>query len=115
MLKGTQCIGAACTPVYLFLVPSKDPRPDLPWASLNRLKNIDILGFLLLAGLFVTLLMGINFGGLVYAWDSGIIIALFIVAGVLSVAFCIQQVWSLGTRKECRSFPVEFLVRPTCQ
>jgi hypothetical protein len=105
-----QCVGAACAPVYLFLVPSKDPRPTLSWSSTRRIKDIDMLGFTILVGCFVTLLMGINFGGLLYAWNSATIIALFALAGVLSVVFWIQQIWAIGTSKASRSFPIPFLV-----
>ncbi|KAL8717068.1 MAG: hypothetical protein Q9225_005658 [Loekoesia sp. 1 TL-2023] len=103
-------IGAACLPVYIFLVPSKDPRPELPWKSLQRIRSVDVVGFILLLGIFVSLLMGINFGGLIYPWDSGSVIALFVVAGVLVVIFVIQQTWILGTTLEARSFPLQFLV-----
>ena len=106
-----KCIGAVCAPVLLLLVPSKDPRPNLPWTSFKRVKEIDMLGFVLLVGVFVTLLMGINFGGLIYPWRSGSIITLFVVAGVLSILFWIQQVSSFGTSRESRSFPIQFLVR----
>lgn len=104
------CIGAACLPVYIFLVPSKDPRPELPWMSLQRVRSVDGVGFILLDGIFVSLLMGINFGGLIYPWNSGSVIALFVVAGVLIVVFVIQQTWILGTTLEARSFPLQFLV-----
>ncbi|KAL9599302.1 MAG: hypothetical protein Q9219_003929 [cf. Caloplaca sp. 3 TL-2023] len=107
------CIGAACLPVYIFLVPSKDPQSHLPWKSLQRARSIDMVGFVLLIAVFVSLLMGINFGGLIYAWKSGSIIALFIVAGALMVVLVIQQTWVLGTTLEARSFPLQFLRNPT--
>ena len=106
-----KCIGAVCAPVLLLLVPSKDPRPNLPWTSIKRVREIDMLGFVLLVGVFVTLLMGINFGGLIFAWRSGSIITLFVVAGVLSILFWIQQILSFGISQESRSFPIQFLVR----
>ena len=104
------CIGAACLPVFLLLVPSKDPRPELPWKSLQPIRSVDVVGFTLLLGIFVSLLMGINFGGSVYPWSSGNIIALFVVVGVLVIVFVIQQTWVLGTTLEARSFPLQFLV-----
>lgn len=55
--------------------------------------------------------MGINFGGLVYAWDSGSVIALFVVAGLLILVFSAQTFYSWGVRKGFRSFPIQFLVR----
>ncbi|KAJ4301929.1 hypothetical protein N0V90_004025 [Kalmusia sp. IMI 367209] len=84
-------IGALFAPVYLFLIPSKDPRPGMSVAA--RLLNIDWLGFILLAGTTTALILAINFGGLIYPWPSGQIIALFIVFGVLLFIFVIQQVF----------------------
>ncbi|KAL9090491.1 MAG: hypothetical protein Q9165_005252 [Trypethelium subeluteriae] len=69
------CVGAACAPVYLFLVPSIDPQPGIPMK--DRLRNIDWLGMILLAGAATALIMGICFGGVVYPWGSGRTIALF--------------------------------------
>lgn len=100
-------IGAACAPVYLILVPSKDARPG---ATLNdRVKRIDFVGFAILSGIFVSLLMAISFGGAVYHWNSGRIIALFAVAGVLTIIYWLQQNFGIGTPREIRLIPFEFL------
>lgn len=53
--------------------------------------------------------MAINFGGIIYEWNSGSEIALFVVAGVLFIAFGLQQAYCIGVAKEHRLFPVEFL------
>ncbi|KAI9656725.1 MAG: hypothetical protein M1821_003364 [Bathelium mastoideum] len=69
------CVGAACAPVYVFLIPSIDPRPGS--SMRDRLKSIDWLGMILLAGASTALIMGISFGGVVYPWNSGRTIAFF--------------------------------------
>ncbi|KAI3539791.1 hypothetical protein CSPX01_08747 [Colletotrichum filicis] len=46
--------------------------------------------------------MGISFGGVLYEWDSGSEIALFIVFGI-------QQAYRIGTTKERRIFPAELI------
>jgi len=53
--------------------------------------------------------MPINFGGTTYSWNSGSIIALFIVAGVLWLAFAVQQSLALWTTPTDRMFPIQFL------
>lgn len=53
--------------------------------------------------------MAINFGGTLYAWNSGQIIALFVVAGILTIVFALQQAFSIFTRNQDRMFPVHFL------
>ncbi|GAM39190.1 hypothetical protein TCE0_034f10528 [Talaromyces pinophilus] len=100
-------IGAVCAPVYLILVPSKDARPGVTLT--DRVKNIDFVGFAILSGIFVTLLMAISFGGAVYPWNSGRVIALFVVAGVLAIIYWLQQGFNIGTPMENRLIPFEFI------
>lgn len=99
-------IAGICAPVYLLLIPSVSFRPN---ASLKeRFVEVDLLGTVLLAGASVSGLMGISFGGIIYPWGSGQIIALFVVAGVLIIAFFAQQAFTIGTTPERRAFPLQF-------
>ena len=52
--------------------------------------------------------MAINFGGTLYAWNSGQVIALFVVSGILFIVFGIQQKIALFTTTTSRMFPVHF-------
>lgn len=98
-------IGALFAPVYLFLVPSKDPQPGAHvW---TRLQNIDLVGFLLLAGTTTTLILAMCFGGLTYGWSSPQIIALFVVFGVLLMLFVGQQVF--GRLAKQHVFPLAMM------
>jgi len=101
------CVGAAAAPVYVFLLPSAEPRPGASFK--DRIKQIDFLGTILLAGFFVSLLMAISFGGIVYSWSSGSIIALFVVGGILLIFFFLQQSYNVLTTPETRLFPLQFL------
>lgn len=90
------------------MLPSPDPQPG---ASLwQRLKEIDWVGAPLMLGAIICFTMGISFGGVMYDWDSGQEIALFVVAGVLFIVFGLQQAYCIGTTKERRLFPVELIV-----
>ncbi|KAH6670608.1 MFS drug efflux transporter [Halenospora varia] len=100
------CIGAVCAPVYLFLLPNRDPRPGVKF--LERGKEMDYLGCVLVVGAFVSGVMAINWGGLTYAWGSGRIIGLFVTSGVLFIVLGLQQVYLVGTTVERRLIPVEF-------
>ncbi|KAI8240933.1 Efflux pump patC [Colletotrichum sp. SAR 10_99] len=101
-------IGGLAAPVYLWMLPSPDPQPG---ASLwQRLKEIDWIGAPLMLGAIICFTMGISFGGVMYDWDSGQEIALFVVAGVLFIVFGLQQAYCIGTTKERRLFPVELIV-----
>ncbi|KAF4813311.1 Efflux pump patC [Colletotrichum tropicale] len=101
-------IGGLAAPVYLWMLPSPDPQPG---ASLwQRLREIDWVGAPLMLGAIICFTMGISFGGVMYDWDSGQEIALFVVAGVLFIVFGLQQAYCIGTTKERRLFPVELIV-----
>ena len=100
-------IGGVFTPVYLLLVPSFNPQPNSTvWAQARR---FDYIGVVLQAGLLVSGIMAINFGGTLYSWNSGQVIALFVVSGVLIIAFALQQAFLLFTDTSRRMFPVHLL------
>jgi hypothetical protein len=91
-----------CAPVYLFWLPSYKPRPDAKASQLA--KEFDFVGTILIIGALISLIMGINFGGALYAWNSGQIIALLVVAGVLFITFGFQQAYTIFTTTTTRLF-----------
>ncbi len=101
------CIAGVCAPAYLFLIPSLNPKPET--CLRKKFSKIDFMGTLLIVGVLVTGLMAISFGGVVYTWNSGRIIALFAISGVLIIVFWIQQIYCIGTTQETRTFPIQFL------
>ncbi|KAI9883460.1 MAG: hypothetical protein M1823_004772 [Watsoniomyces obsoletus] len=100
-------IGAVVAPIYIFLIPSIDPRPNIPQG--RRWLEIDYVGTLLIMGALISGSMAISFGGTLYEWDSGRIIGLFVCSGVLFILFGFQQVFLIFTTLERRLFPVHFL------
>ncbi|KAF7945569.1 hypothetical protein EAE96_010336 [Botrytis aclada] len=101
------CIGAACAPIYIFLIPNYDPCPGVPF--LHRAKEVDYLGAILIIGAFVSGVMAVSFGGVTYPWNSGKIIGLFVCSGILFIIFGIQQVFTIFTTTSRINFPIEFL------
>lgn len=101
-------IGGVFAPVYLFLLPSFDPQPTNT-SLRERGKNYDVIGAVLSIGFIMCLVMAINFGGTIYPWNSGQIIALFALSGVLLVAFTVQQRFAWLTTTSERMFPVHLL------
>ncbi|KAF8851099.1 MFS general substrate transporter [Acephala macrosclerotiorum] len=82
-------IGAVCAPVYLFMLPNKDPRPGVSF--MDRAREMDYLGGLLIIGAFISGVMAMSFGGVTYPWNSGKIIGLFCCSGVLFILLGLQQ------------------------
>ena len=100
-------IGGAFAPVYLLYLPSRDPRPG---ATLSRrLAELDMVGTILQVGAFVAGIMAVAFGGVLYDWNSGRIIDMFVCSGVLFIALGIQQEFLILTTKARQVFPVHYV------
>jgi hypothetical protein len=80
-------------------------------STLKKLLMLDSMGMVLNAGLYVTWVMALTFGGSTWAWDDRRTIGLFIGFGVQLILFVISQTYSIFTTVERRLFPVDFLRR----
>ncbi|KAJ5296301.1 uncharacterized protein N7443_007194 [Penicillium atrosanguineum] len=101
--------GAFLLPTYLFVLPSNDPLPGT--SRRQKLASFDWVGSVISIGAFTTLVMGINFGGTLYAWNSGQTIALFVVSGVLWIIFGLQQGFKTATSIERRILPIHLFAQ----
>lgn len=75
---------------------------------MDRAREMDYLGGLLIVGAFISGVMAMSFGGVTYPWNSGKIIGLFCCSGVLFILLGLQQVYTIYTTKTRRIFPIEF-------
>ncbi|KAI0009522.1 putative efflux pump antibiotic resistance protein [Xylariaceae sp. FL0662B] len=90
-------IGAVTFIVVAFLF--KNPRVPNAYASqsvFDLIKRFDPLGTVVFMPAIVCVLLALQWGGTTYPWNSGSIIALFVVFGVLIIAFCVIQWWAQG-------------------
>lgn len=102
---------AITSPIYFVFVPSTHPQPSLPFR--RGFLSLDWVGTTLNAGIYVSWVIALQFGGSTWAWSEGRTIATFVVMGVLIVAFVAQQYFSIFTTPERRIFPTMFLTRRT--
>ncbi|KAM3538734.1 hypothetical protein ARSEF1564_008340 [Beauveria bassiana] len=94
-------------PVYIFIMPTFQPRPTM--TVRDKFQAYDNLGTLLsVAGLFCPV-MAVNFGGTLYSWGFGQIIALLVLAGMLLISFGLQQSFSFMTNFESRLLPCQLI------
>lgn len=105
-------IGALTAPFLLFLIPEYDA---LKGTSIkDRLKKIDWIGLIVFCGMISSLVLGLQFGGNEYAWNSGQVIGCFVSFGVLLVIFTFTQtLWMPGQTKQRRLFPLDMLFTRT--
>lgn len=75
--------------------PQKQNRETVPIAT--HIKRLDPLGMSLFTPSIVCLLLALQWGGSTYAWNNARIIALFVVFGVLFLAFVAVQIWKPET------------------
>ncbi|GAB1197136.1 hypothetical protein APSETT444_006426 [Aspergillus pseudonomiae] len=59
----------------------------------NQMGQLDFPGTVLFMPSIICVLLALQWGGTMYAWNSARIIALFVVFGVLLIAFCGVQLW----------------------
>ncbi|KAF2194448.1 putative MFS transporter [Zopfia rhizophila CBS 207.26] len=74
---------------FLLLMPLDvhDPKTGV----IEGIKAIDWFGSLSLLGLMVMLLLGLNFGGVTFPWDSATVICLIIFGALMSVFFVFSE------------------------
>lgn len=75
---------------------------------MDRFREMDYLGTLLTIGAFVSGVMALCFGGVIYPWDSGRVIGLFCCSGVLFILLGLQQTYCVLTTESRRIFPIQF-------
>jgi MFS family permease len=81
--------------VLLFLHLPPPEKANLK--TVEKLKRLDPLGNLIFAPSIISLLLALQWGGTTYAWHSARIIALFLVFGVLLMAWLAIQAWDQET------------------
>ncbi|CAK42322.1 hypothetical protein CBS63078_872 [Aspergillus niger] len=102
------CIAAVAAPACIWIMPSAPPSVSL--GIMDVIKAFDHLGAVLFLGSVVSTVMLLGFGGVVYSWDSGQMIGLYIATAVLWIMFALQQKFHLLTSD--RIFPVQFFKDP---
>jgi hypothetical protein len=83
-------IGAVTAVVILFIL--RFPAVE-PVSIRQQVEQFDPLGTLFFLPAIVCLLLALQWGGATYAWNSGRIVALLVLAGALLIAFITVQIW----------------------
>ncbi|PYH66247.1 MFS general substrate transporter [Aspergillus vadensis CBS 113365] len=102
------CVAAVAAPACIWIMPSAPPSVSL--GLMNVIKAFDHVSAVLFLGSAVSTVMLLGFGGVVYSWDSGQMIGLYVATAVLWILFALQQEFHLFTSD--RIFPVQFFKDP---
>ncbi|KAL4748220.1 hypothetical protein BDW72DRAFT_195991 [Aspergillus terricola var. indicus] len=95
-------IGAVLVPAFLFCRPAIDPMPDVQMRK--RLAFIDFSGFVLGGGVWVSFLMAFTMAGAQWPWKDWQTIAIFVVFGVVLLAYVLQQYFAVLITPSRRAF-----------
>jgi hypothetical protein len=77
------------------IIPEPKPKdPPLQILSI-AIRSLDLPGFMLICPAIVMFLLGLQFGGNKYAWDSSVVIGLLVGAGTTFVVFLLWE-WRQG-------------------
>lgn len=71
--------------IFLQNPPARPPNADLPWKE--KIKQLDPLGTAILLPAVTCLFIGLEYGAFEYGYSNARVVALFLVSGVLLVAF----------------------------
>ena len=100
-------ISAILAPGFFFYLPSI--RSIQGVGVRDRLALIDSVGFVLGAGAWVSFLLAFTMAGGEWPWDDGRTIATFVVFGVVTVIYFLQQYFAVLTTPARRAFPGHLL------
>lgn len=83
--------------ITLILKANPPPNPSPAKTLKERFDQLDPFGTLAFLPGIVCLILALQWGGTTYAWSNGRIIALFVLFGVLMIAFVLIQKWKQET------------------
>ena len=89
-------IGAFAAVLILFLFRIKGAATEEA-DLLEKLKGLDGIGFALFAGSITMLLLALQFGGVAYAWNSSVVVGLFVGFALAMSAFVPWQIYLQDT------------------
>ncbi|KAI1328515.1 MFS general substrate transporter [Xylariaceae sp. FL0255] len=97
-------LGGVTSPIYIFYFPRHGVHRHEK--LLPRMKNLDYLGAILNAATYALFIVSTTYAGAIWPWNSGKVIALWVVTGVTIILFILQQGTAFLTTKEDRIYPV---------
>lgn len=77
--------------LFLLRIPEPEPKPPVRQVLGTAIKSLDLLGFMLISPAAVMFLLGLQYGGNQYAWNSSVVIGLLVGAGVTFGLFLVWE------------------------
>jgi len=100
-------MGAVLAPAYFLVLPDFENNPGM--SLMGKFKKTDWLGTIVLMGGSAFLIMAMNFGGSVFAWDSSEEIAFWVMTGVFLILMALVTKFHPFVSNENKLYPSHFL------
>lgn len=84
-------VGVACILSTHFFVHNLQRPENAHLKNTEKLRRLDLTGFAFYVPMMVCLILGLQWAGTEYAWDSWMIILLLILTGVLLIVFLVTE------------------------
>lgn len=97
-------LGAVTAPIYIFWFPRHGAHRHEK--ILPRIRNLDWLGAFLNAAVYSLFVTSCTYSGSPWPWNSGPVITLWVITGLVTILFVLQQWTAFLTTKEDRIYPV---------
>ena len=100
-------MGAVLAPAYFLILPDFENSPGM--SLVGKFKKTDWLGTIVLMGGSAFLIMAMNFGGSVFAWNSSEEIAFWVMTGVFLLLMALVTRFHPFVSNENKLYPSHFL------
>lgn len=83
--------GGVAVLLFLLRIPEPVQKPPVRQVFITAIKSLDLPGFMLISPAAIMFLLGLQYGGNQYAWNSSVVIGLLVGAGVLFALFLVWE------------------------
>lgn len=101
-------VAAVLAPAFLFCLPSINP---MQVSLIKKLRTQDWIGITIFSAGSACFTMALTFGGVVFRFSSGSEITLWVMTGVLLIAFILVTTFHPGVSVENKLYPAHFVKR----
>ena len=99
------CGAVVAAMLFAIKIPAQMPKPKASAVVKELHKKLDLVGFALFAPAAIMFLLALQYGGNQYAWNSSVVIGLFVGAGATFIVFCAWDYY----KKDAAMIPVSMI------
>jgi MFS family permease len=106
-------VGTIVVCALLLRIPATSDIQARPISWKEKMRQFDVPGTVVLIACLSCLLLGLQWGGSTYPWNSVRVIALLVLACVLAIAFIFMQIWFSTSPQTSATIPASIVKTPS--